>query len=183
MTLTRMMAEARVDFIERADAGLLWLSYVRAEQLDIIQLAQRAIVVAVTHCRFFAPQRFEFSDAGQLSAVIEVFGPDDETVIDLCAWPLKTPEQFATLLGRAAILGSNALINPASWFADQKLRAWHTPLQWLKAGCSGIVPLEQSRRTHRMLGQALGQITCEDRLHCHELWRGSGLRKQVFRYD
>lgn len=182
--MIRVLVEAQTEFLERAcEAGTLWLAYVAREKIDIIALARRSIALAVTPCAFLGRRRFEFGNTGDpLGAVVEVIGPDCVTVEDLCAWPLRSPGDFATMLGRASVLGSEHLRNPASWAGGVALRAWRTPLEWLQAQGTGIVLLDpRGARPH--FAHARGDIQTEDAAHGYALMRASGLGQRSFFFD
>jgi hypothetical protein len=99
--------------------------------------------------------------------VIEVLGEDDETVIDLCAWPLNRPSTFGTVLGCDA-LGMARVVNPATWAFGEVLKIHKTPLDWIKAGCSGCCILNH-RHAACWLREALGPIAVEDIEHARQL--------------
>ena len=65
---------------------------------------------------------------------------DAASVVDLIAWPIWRPEEFATYFGFAAVLGGDAASNPAS-FVDEPCPIWSTPLSWLQADLRGCVVL------------------------------------------
>src|SRR4051812_9139152 len=75
--------------------------YLHANGIGPGVVAARAGVLGLCPIRFFAGPRFDFADDGEPGAVIEVFDADDETVLDLVAWPLTDPDRFATALGVA----------------------------------------------------------------------------------
>ena len=162
--------ELRADLYERADCGLAWLNYVRAEAIDLTATYPFIGILAVTRVKLFPGRRFDFDDDGIPAAVCEVISDDAETVVDLVAWPLHQPSKFATALGVADGLGTDQVRNPASYFAGQHLTVHRTPLRWLKAGCRGTVILNFATAP-RWLGAALGSIAGEDLGHARELAR------------
>jgi hypothetical protein len=158
------------DFYDRADPSLDWLAYVRREELATQAIYPFAGMMAVTRVRFFAGRRFDFDDDGIPAAVIGACGADAETIEDLVAWPLSQPMKFATALGRARGLGVDQARNPASFFGGKPLQVWRTPLGWLRAGCRGVVVLDQGAAA-LWLGDALGPVAGEDLEHAREIGR------------
>ena len=120
--------ELRADLYERADCGLAWLNYVRAEAIDLTATYPFIGILAVTRVKLFPGRRFDFDDDGIPAAVCQVISDDAETVVDLVAWPLHQPSKFATALGVADGLGTDQVRNPASYFAGQHL---YQPAEWL----------------------------------------------------
>src|SRR5437016_290239 len=93
-----MLLELRIDLQERADPTPEWLSYIRSASIDLSVCYPSCGILAVAAVSFLPGRYFEFDDDGIPSAVIDVIGDDAETVIDLCAWPLRNPGKFATAL-------------------------------------------------------------------------------------
>jgi hypothetical protein len=137
--------------------------YVRLNAIDLEALNAHAGILVVTPCTF-DNGRFQFHDDGKPAVVIEVLGADAETTIDLAAWPVDTPEAFATALGDADALGIANVDNPATWALGNVLRMHRMPLAWLKAGCGGCCILN-NRYVHIWLGKALGPVAVEDIEH------------------
>jgi hypothetical protein len=67
---------------------------------------------------------------------------DDETPIDLIAWQPQQPARIFRHLSQAVMLGASQLGNPASYFAGEPLPVHRTALDWLVAGCRGVVILD-----------------------------------------
>jgi hypothetical protein len=153
-------------------AGLGWspetAAYVEQNELDLEMINAHAGVLAIVGCRFLGNGRFELDADGEPAAIIEAFGNDAATTIDLCAWPINAPEAFATAIGAAAGLGIANVINPASWFGRRAMPVHRTPLGWLKSGCDGCVVLDHRLVSH-WLRKALGPIGFEDNQHCREI--------------
>ena len=158
------------DFYDRADPTPELLAYIRREPIPMGAVYAFAGMIAVARVRFFAGRHFDFDDDGMPGVVIEALGDDAESIEDLVAWPLDRPDKFATALGRARGLGVDQARNPASIFGGKPLRVWRTPLAWLKAGCQGVVILNQSAAV-LWLGDALGTIAGEDIEHAREIGR------------
>ena len=102
--------------------------------------------------------------------MIEVFDEDGETTVDLMAWPLDKPDQFACALGRADGLGLWQVRNPATYFAGRPLQVWRTPLAWLQASCLGAVVFDTSS-ARSWLSAAPGLIAGQDIAHARGLAR------------
>jgi hypothetical protein len=156
---------ARAKFFARARWTSQTASYVSDNKIDLEAVNAFAGVIAVLNCRFFGNGHFDFDDEhGKPSAVIEAYGPDDESTIDFCAWSVDKPACFATMLGAADALGLARVTNPASWSFGSCLRIHRTPLAWLKGGCQGCCILHH-RYVSTWLGGALGAIQTEDIEH------------------
>lgn len=84
--------------------------------------------------------------------------------LDLLAWPLVGRPAPALWLGRADILGGEALRG------DGSVRAYRTPLDWLRAGRDGIVVLNPERPRWGLAGPA---VAAQD--VGHGLWLRSAL--------
>ena len=79
-------------------------------------------------------------DLGEPAFVMAVHDVDALSVVDLIAWPIWRPEEFATYFGFAGLLGGDAAVNPAS-FIEAPCPIWATPLAWLQADLRGCVVL------------------------------------------
>jgi hypothetical protein len=101
---------------------------------------------------------------------VEVLDADGATVIDLCAWPLGRPHEFATAIGRGDVLGANQIVNPATYFGGHPLAVHKTPEAWLRAGSAGCAPLN-STGAARIIGEAPGAISADDDAHARDLAR------------
>jgi len=115
--------------------------YLRANRIDPAMVEARGGVLGICPVRFFKSSRFDFADDGEPAAVIEAFDADDETVLDLVAWPISQPEAFARALGVADGLGLARVRDPATYLGNRPLMVFKTPLAWLRAGGVGAVIL------------------------------------------
>ena len=131
------------------------------------ELNAHAGVIAVLPVALYGNGLFGF-DGTMPAAVIEVYADDDETTIDLCAWSISKPDKFATAIGAASVLGAAQIANAASWAFGTYLKVHRTPLQWIKAGCSGVCPLDYGFAGYE-LREALGPILAQDQAHAAEL--------------
>jgi hypothetical protein len=86
----------------------------------------------------------EFADRGDdVCAVVHIARDvDDATPVDLVAWRPENPARIFRHLGEAVMLGASQLDNPASYFAGDALLVHRTALDWLAAGCRGVVILD-----------------------------------------
>jgi hypothetical protein len=109
-------------------------------------------------------------DLGEPAFVIAVHDADALSIVDLIAWPIWRPEEFATYFGFAAILGCDAAVNPAS-FVDEPCPIWSTPLSWLQADLRGCVVLNP-RLAGPILAAAPGFFQYEGREHTEWLVHG-----------
>ncbi|MET0530858.1 MAG: hypothetical protein ABW003_21395, partial [Microvirga sp.] len=99
-------------------------------------------------------------DLGEPAFVMAVHDVDALSVVDLIAWPIWHPGDFATYFGFAAVLGGDAAVNPAS-FVDEPCPIWSTPLSLLQADLRGCVVLDP-RLAAPILRQAPAPFQCED---------------------
>ena len=113
--------------------------------------------------------RFGSSDlADTLVAIVEGFGRDGQTVLDLVAWPIDDPRRVFTAFGRLPLLGMPNLFSAATFAFDRPLRCYRTPLAWWRAGCMGAVVLDEVTAP-RLLLDSLGTISGEDFDHSCEI--------------
>ncbi len=75
---------------------------------------------------------------------------DDETPVDLVAWQPHHPGRMFRYLGEAVMLGASQLGNPASYLAGEALPVHLTALDWLAAGCRGVVILDPKKFVVRL---------------------------------
>lgn len=112
-------------------------------------------------------------DLGEPAFVMAVHDVDARSVVDLIAWPIWHPEEFATYFGLAAVLGGDAAVNPASFIAEP-CPIWSTPLSWLQADLRGCVVLNP-RLAGPILAAATGFFQCEGHEHAEWLVRGGAV--------
>lgn len=168
--MNRQLFEMRIEFLERAEPTRDWLKFINTNGIDLREVYARCGCIAVTCCEFFDGRRFDFAGPDdELSAVLFALGEDSETVVDLAAWPIADPAKFATAIGHGTVLGIDQITNPASYFRDEPLRLYRTPLAWLRAGCRGAVVLQPGLAAVSTLARAPSRIACEDRDHAREI--------------
>lgn len=81
--------------------------------------------------------------SSHLRAVVHIVRDvDDETPVDLVAWQPQQPRRILRYLGAGVMLGASQLGNPASYFSSEALPVHCTAIQWLVAGCRGVVILD-----------------------------------------
>jgi hypothetical protein len=153
---------------KQLDARAAWTAetaaYVAENGIDMEAVNNHAGLLVLCRCKFHGGY-FDFDDGeGVTAAVIEVYDADDESVIDLCSWPVGKPCAFATFLGSDA-LGMARVTNPATWAMGGALKVFRTPLGWLQAGCQGLCILD-CRHVSIWLRSAVGyRIEVEDEQH------------------
>jgi len=97
-------------------------------------------------------------------AIFARWGP----IVDLVAWHPSEPLRWALRTGAAEWLGC---IEPQC-LAPEPVRVHRSVLDWLRAGCSGIVPLSSDRgELYRLLSACHGGILAADDAHAHDLRR------------
>jgi hypothetical protein len=168
--LATPLQELRSEFYDGVELANERFELVRREKLDPVTIAAHAGVLVVRPVKFYQNRTFDLATNGCLAVVIEAFDVDDETVLDLVAWPLERPHQFATALGRARGLGLQCVLNPASYFGGKPLQVHQTPLAWLKAGCEGVVILREES-AFSWLAAARGNLAAANFDHGRELAR------------
>jgi hypothetical protein len=118
MVMLRLLRTRQLLY-DRADWTAATAAYVAVHGIDLAAINAYAGLITITNCQLYGNGLFDLADeGGDASVVIEVLGEDDETVIDLCAWPLNTPNAFGTMLGCDA-LGMARVVNPATWAFGQ----------------------------------------------------------------
>jgi hypothetical protein len=153
--------------------GMNDLAYMRSAGLMEHRHAIEAHAGALTVRRvtYHSNQTFELAaEGGVLSAIVEALDADGVTTLDLVAWPLDRPDQFATEHGRADALGIGNVECPSTYCDGKPLRVHKTPLAWFKADCNGCVILN-AQSAPRWLGAAPGLISGEDYEHACEIGR------------
>ena len=168
--------EARADLYERANPSKAFLDYISEQHLDLDVIDRFAGIGAVTEILQCGNRRFDFAPAGHPDAVtgfvVEAFDADDETVIDLVAWPFRHPDKAMSLFGRVGLLGIANAVNPATYFLDEPLRIARNPLRWLQAGGTGACVIDPRRAAFELIdASGMGRIAGEDHRHTRQLVR------------
>ena len=89
-----------------------------------------------------ADRRFEDDPEGQPFIVFE-------EAEDAVFWQPRSGE-LATWNGRAFALGEDTIYNAGTYAFDCRLNIFPDPLEWLRAGCDGIVVLDWRRAFDRL---------------------------------
>lgn len=147
--------------------------FIACEALDLRLVETFAGSLTLARCRFSPPpRRFHFDPAGELAVVVEALEIEhgERWQVDHVAWPLDRPSEFATAIGHADMLGADQVDNPASFFGGRPLPILRTPLAWLRAGCRGVVVLDE-RRAGARLAAALGNLAGEGEEHARQIAR------------
>ena len=174
--MSSAILEARADLYERADPTEAFLDYISEQHLDLDVINRFGGISARTRILICGKGRFDFAPAGHPDAVegfvIEAFDADDETVIDLVAWPIRHPDKAMSLFGRVGLLGIANAVNPASFYLDTPLRIARNPLRWLQAGGTGACVIDPHRAAFELIdASGLGRIAGEDLAHTRDLIR------------
>lgn len=167
---------ARADALAHWETSPAWFGFLRTNDLDPRELEPFAGTIGVAPCRFTPPpRRFRFDPDGADSAFFEVLEIEDGEIVvtDLVAFDVADPTIFGTLEGCGVLLGADQIENPSSYLGGRPLLVHRTPLSWLRAGCQGIVVLDERRAAARLAG-ALGNLLAEDLDHARELHRLMG---------
>jgi hypothetical protein len=98
---------------------------------------------------FDFPDEVSEFDERPVAPALVMLAVEDGIETDIVAWPLAAGAAPATWLGRADMLGADALRE------DGPARAFRTPLDWLRAGRRGLVVLDVERARWRLAGRAL----------------------------
>jgi hypothetical protein len=156
------------EFHDLAIWDLAEADYARQHDLPLDEINSHAGSFGICNVTFDGCGQFDIDANGIAAVVTHVFGEDDETIIDLCAWSVDRPETFGTALGRAALLGAARVVNSASWALGQALQVHRQPFDWFKSGCQGVVILDH-RWAGPVLAGALGPLLAEDAAHARDL--------------
>ncbi len=163
-------------FYQMAEPCPEWWSFIHHHNIDLKAVAPHCGVVAVALCKSYdtieGDRLFEFSPQGIPCVVVEAIsfrrkgGNTNPYTGDLIAWPLNSPDQFATALASGE--GCELLGAWSACRTDRSPLALHrTPLSWLKAGCEGVVLLKPGAGP--WLRKAGGPYRCEDAEHAREV--------------
>jgi hypothetical protein len=141
--------------------------------IDPLTIKSRCGLLWTRSIQFERGSRFDGPDddnPGERAAIIECIAADGWTRVDLCAWPVDRPEEFALAFGHAEVLGADQIENPASYFGGHPMPVWRTPERWLQHGGEGAVLLNRTSAP-RVLAAARGRLLAEDIDHGRELAR------------
>lgn len=150
---------AAAEFIERSEPNVLLDRWLASCGVDVAHAWNAAGPICAHNITPWPRWIFNFSAleaedetftegepvdrADRLRAVVHIaWDVDDETPVDLIAWQPQQPAGIFRHLGEAVMLGASQLSNPASYFAGEPLPVHRTALDWLVAGCRGVVILD-----------------------------------------
>jgi len=144
--------------------------FIARNDLDLPEVAAACGELLVTSAAF-SDQWFDLADDdGEPAVVIKVLDEDAETVVDLAAWPIASPDRVHMMFGRSPMLGLAAAVNPSTYFLDRPLRIFRSALDWLRAGGIGCVIINEFASA-RILLDAPGLYAGENEAHANELRR------------
>jgi len=162
--------------LRQAEPCSEFFSYIKRHQLDLSEMYQEIGIFSVSLVKFYqfddGSLGFDFSPLGDPAAVIEVVirrtchGEVYPVVVDMVCWRLGDPEFLATALGPddgCAVLGAQRALERRG----QPLVLYRNSLDWLKAGCHGVVPLKW--RAGSWLHNHRGPFVCQDIGHAAEI--------------
>ena len=137
---------AAMKFNLLSDAQLQFARWLESNGIHLSHALNVAGPIVEHDIVVFPGATFDFAAPGSADSVRAVVhvarDVDDETPIDLVAWQPQNPARIFRHLGEAVMLGASQLDNPASYFKGQVLRVHRTALDWLAAGCRGVVILD-----------------------------------------
>jgi hypothetical protein len=166
------------EFNARSEPEIALSRWLEGQGVDVSHAWNVAGPILEHNITIFPRMMFDFAEPGRpdsVRAVVHVAYDDDaETPVDLVAWTREKPHQVYRCLGSACAIGIDRLFNPASYFAGRPLRVRRSPLDWLAAGCDGIVPLDYSAIRNR-ISWSLRDFD-EYRLAADSLAQGRALR-------
>lgn len=100
----------------------------------------RPLPIGAANVRFTS-RSFEIAEDGERALTLPMI--DAGEVVDLAAWQPKT-KTLKGWAGRGFALGQEEIFNPGVYAMDGALHVHETPLEWLRAGRTGIVIVRPS---------------------------------------
>jgi hypothetical protein len=135
--------ELALNFHERAEPDLSLMHWLRDHGVDVRHVLNilgpvAELDIIVRRGRFGVAHG---ETTGRIRAAVVHVATDDngETPVDLVAWTRERPQRVFQSLGAVEALGVDQIRNPASYFLSKPLVVHRHPLNWLRAGCDGIV--------------------------------------------
>ena len=165
---------ARAEFFKLAGApGQFddFLPYIRAHNInsDLSPFYFGAWgVVSVIDC---GNGRFDFHETHQdkfKAFVVEAYGADSETTVDLVAWPIGRPKRVMSMFGLCGLIGLWAALDPANYLFNRPIPIHRTPLDWIKSNCKGAAIVTPHIAARQLL-DIPGRIEAQDQVHGREL--------------
>ena len=165
-----------------------WWSYIREHHIDLKTILPECGTFGVALCKAFETGNcqyvFEFDPNGLPCVVIEAQsiskfdGLNEYTTQDLVAWPIGSPDYFATAMGPSAgsaFLGPLAAIRLP--FDRTPVKLHRNPECWLLSKCQGGVILKPEAAD--LLVKIGGPFIADDVEHAAELRELLGRRHQI----
>ena len=166
-----------------------WWAYVKKHRIDLQTLLPDCGSFAIALCTAVETiddqYIFDFSANGVPCVVIEgqmignVDGIHELLTLDIIAWPIHSPEHFATAMGPGAGV---ALLGPVAAFREPPdktpIKLCRNPESWLLNGCEGSVVLKPEAA--HWLTQSNAPLICEDAEHARYISQllGSDAKKR-----
>lgn len=171
--------ELALDFHERAAPDLRLMHWLRDQNVDVGHvlnvLGPIAELDIVVRRGLFGVVHGETTDRIRAAVVHVATNDNGETPVDLVAWTRERPQRVFQSLGAVEALGVDQIGNPASYFLSKPLVVHRHPLNWLRAGCDGIVIFDAravSARLERLPPRLEGYDLAADSIeHGRELQR------------
>lgn len=116
-----------------------------------------------THPVRFLQHGFDFVDRGPASVIQGVYN-ENGAALDLVAWSLTEPNKISLFFGDGVMLGANNAATPTLY----PLQVHRSPLNWLRARCTGICILSATN-ARKTLGRHHGKLIAEDLNHAKAL--------------
>lgn len=116
-----------------------------------------------THPVQMLEQGFDFCDRGPAYVIQGVYN-ENGAALDLVAWSLTEPNNFRLFFGDGVMLGADNASIPALY----PLNVHRSPLNWLRARCTGICILSATN-ARKKLGRYHGKLIAEDLNHAKAL--------------
>jgi hypothetical protein len=166
------VTSAQTAFYARAWYTPALADYLREQRLELDAITRAVGAVAVIPIVDCGAGRFEFGkpNSDPLAFVCEAVGEDGESVVDLVAWHLTSPEKPLTMLGRVGLIGLANAFNPATFTMGRPLDVHRTPLDFLKAGGKGAAVVDPRIAAYEFL-DVPGPIAGRDQAHSRQLLR------------
>lgn len=168
--MSPLLIEARYDFYDRAETTREYIAYARLHGIDPLKVAGFAGATAILPVIDCGHGRFDWDGQGERfpAFVCEAYDWDGETTIDIVAWPLDRPRHVMSMFGTAPIMGLWEALNPSTFYMGKALTMHRSPLDWIKAGCTGAAIVKPKLAAYLFL-DIFGPIAAQDRQHAREL--------------
>jgi len=163
------LLEMRAAFHERAGCSM---AYTRSQNIVLKDLAGAVGAFGIAPIAECGNGRFEFAEARSAAStqalILEAFGADGETVVDLVGWPLDDPTRLLTAFGRCGLVGLAEAHCGSTYFMGAALDVHLSPRDWLVAGCRGAAIVDPHRAAMQLV-EAPGRIAARNQQHGRQL--------------